>query len=141
MVIDAKVGASRARGNRDGGRFSHRPSISKSIEFCAKPKTQLVEPHRPGRLAVHLFFQSTAFIARFVMSNVERTPAGLQIVMPGCERRTLPKSTTRSDAQAQGLFSFYRPPSQREMLAHRVETPLQARRAQKSLPRNGLITC
>ena len=75
------------------------------------------------------------------MSNVERTPAGLQIVMPGCERRTLPKSTTRSDAQAQGLFSFYRPPSQREMLAHRVETPLQARRAQKSLPRNGLITC
>ncbi len=31
------------------------------------------------------------------MSDVERTSAGLQIVIPGCERRTLPKSTTRVD--------------------------------------------
>jgi hypothetical protein len=25
------------------------------------------------------------------MTEIERTSAGLQIVMPGCERRTLPK--------------------------------------------------
>jgi hypothetical protein len=31
------------------------------------------------------------------MTVVERTSAGLQTVIPGCERRTLPKSTTRVD--------------------------------------------
>ena len=40
------------------------------------------------------------------MSEVERTAAGLQIVIPGCERRTLPKSTTRVDEIGQGLLSW-----------------------------------
>jgi hypothetical protein len=31
------------------------------------------------------------------MLGIERTAAGFQTVLPGCERRTLPKSTTRSD--------------------------------------------
>ncbi len=42
------------------------------------------------------------------MSDLECTPAGLQLVIPGCERRTLPRSTTRVDDIGQGLFSFYR---------------------------------
>jgi hypothetical protein len=40
------------------------------------------------------------------MSDVERTSAGLQIVIPGCERRTLPKSTTRVDGIGQGPTSL-----------------------------------
>jgi hypothetical protein len=40
------------------------------------------------------------------MSVVERTSAGLQSVIPGCERRTLPKSTTRVDESGQGLLRF-----------------------------------
>ena len=44
------------------------------------------------------------------MSKVERTSAGLQIIIPGCERRTLPKSTTPVDESGQGLLHFYRPP-------------------------------
>ena len=48
------------------------------------------------------------------MSVVERTPAGLQTVIPGCERRTLPKSTTRADENGQGLLHFYEPSSLRE---------------------------
>ena len=39
------------------------------------------------------------------MTVVERTSAGLQIVIPGCERRTLPKSTTRVDYNGQGLLT------------------------------------
>src|SRR5258707_4643049 len=50
------------------------------------------------------------------MSEVERTPAGLQIVMSGCERRTLPKSTTRVDESGQGLLRFYRTPTLRKNL-------------------------
>ena len=37
-------------------------------------------------------------------TNVERTPAGLQMILPGCERRTLPKSTSRVDGAGQGLL-------------------------------------
>src|SRR5258705_7330038 len=51
------------------------------------------------------------------MSGVERTSAGLQMIIPGCERRTLPKSTTRVDEAGQGLLHFYRQPSLRESLS------------------------
>ena len=51
------------------------------------------------------------------MPNIERTTAGFQTVIPGCERRTLPKSTTSSDDAGQGLLDFYRPPTLREKLA------------------------
>src|SRR4051794_25943302 len=40
------------------------------------------------------------------MSVIERTPAGLQTVIPGCERRTLPRSTSRVDDDGQGLLHF-----------------------------------
>jgi hypothetical protein len=59
------------------------------------------------------------------MPDIERTAAGFQSVLPGCERRTLPKSTTRSDDVGQGLLEFYCPPTLREKLAIRANAPLQ----------------
>jgi hypothetical protein len=53
------------------------------------------------------------------MTELERTSAGLQTVIPGSERRTLPKSTTRDDENGQGLLHFYKPTSLREQLAKR----------------------
>ena len=73
------------------------------------------------------------------MSEIERTSAGLQIVIPGCERRTLPKSTTRTDEIGQGLFLFYNPPSLRENLERRADAPLRASKGQKALPKDGLF--
>jgi hypothetical protein len=40
------------------------------------------------------------------MSKVDRTSAGLQIIIPGCERRILPKSTTPVDDSGQVFASF-----------------------------------
>jgi hypothetical protein len=73
------------------------------------------------------------------MSVVERTAAGLQTVIPGCERRTLPKSTTRADENGQGLLHFYKPSSLREKLARRADAPLRPRRGQKALAKSGLF--
>jgi hypothetical protein len=73
------------------------------------------------------------------MSEIERTPAGLQIVMPGCERRTLPRSTTRVDEMGQGLLGFYRPPSLHEKLEARADAPLRPSRGQKAPPKCGLF--
>jgi hypothetical protein len=73
------------------------------------------------------------------MSVVERTAAGLQTVIPGCERRTLPKSTTRADESGQGLLHFYKPSSLREELKRRADTPLRPRRGQKALPKSGFF--
>jgi len=73
------------------------------------------------------------------MSEFERTSAGLQIVIPGCERRTLPRSTTRVDEIGQGLFLFYKPPSLRENLERRADAPLRASKGQKALPKSGLF--
>jgi hypothetical protein len=65
---------------------------------------------------------------RIVMVGIERTTAGFQAVIPGCERRTLPKSTTSSDDTGQGLLDFYRPPTLREKLAALADAPMQPRR-------------
>jgi hypothetical protein len=73
------------------------------------------------------------------MTDLERTPARLQMVIPGCERRTLPRSTTRVDEIGQGLLSFYRPPTLRERLANRASAPLRPSKAQKALPKSGLF--
>jgi hypothetical protein len=59
------------------------------------------------------------------MSEIERTSAGLQIVMPGCERRTLPRSTTRMDESGQGLLRFYKPPTLREKIDTLSDAPLR----------------
>jgi hypothetical protein len=73
------------------------------------------------------------------MSEVERTSAGLQTILPGCERRTLPKSTTHADDSGQGLLHFYKPPTLRERLETRAEAPLQPTKGQKALPKSGLF--
>jgi hypothetical protein len=74
------------------------------------------------------------------MSAIERTPAGLQSVIPGCERRTLPKSTTPVDEGGQGLLHFYKPPTLREKLGTRSDAPLRPTRGQKPLPKGGLFS-
>jgi len=71
--------------------------------------------------------------------SVERTAAGLQMVIPGCEWCSLPKSTTPSNQTGQGLLNFYDPPSLREKIASRVNAPLQPRRGQKTPLKNGLF--
>jgi hypothetical protein len=71
------------------------------------------------------------------MSEVERTSAGLQIAMPDCERRTLPKSTTRVDESGQGLLHFYKPPTLREKLERRAVAPLRSSKRQKALSESG----
>ncbi len=73
------------------------------------------------------------------MTATERTLAGVQIVIPGCERRTLPRSVTRADERGQGLMPFYRPPSLRETLAQRAGAPLRPVRGQRALRKGGLF--
>jgi hypothetical protein len=73
------------------------------------------------------------------MTAIERTSAGFQMIIPGCERRTPPKSTTRADDAGQGLLHFYRPPSLREKLSSRADAPLRPSRGQKTPPRSGLF--
>jgi hypothetical protein len=63
--------------------------------------------------------------------KLERTIAGFQAVIPGCERRTLPKSTRSSDDTGQGLLDFYRPPSLREKLTALADAPMQPKRSQR----------
>jgi hypothetical protein len=74
------------------------------------------------------------------MTEFERTSAGLQMVMPGLERRTLPKSTIRADETGQGLLHFYRPPNLHERLSSRADAPLRPNRGQKTPPRSGLFS-
>jgi hypothetical protein len=74
------------------------------------------------------------------MSEIERTSAGLQIVMPGCERRTLPRSTTRVDESGQGLLRFYKPPTLREKLDTLLDAPLRSTKGQMALPKSGLFS-
>ena len=73
------------------------------------------------------------------MPDVERTSAGLQMVLPGCERRTLPKSTSRVDAAGQGLLPFYQPPGLREQLETRADAPLRPSRGQKASPEKWFV--
>jgi hypothetical protein len=61
------------------------------------------------------------------MPDIERTAAGFQTVIPGCEKRTLPKSTSAADDAGQGLLDFYRPPTLREKLTALADAPLQPR--------------
>ena len=73
------------------------------------------------------------------MVGVERTSAGLQMIIPGCERRTLPKSASRIDEAGQGLLAFYRQPSLREKLETLADAPLRPNKGQKTPPNSGLF--
>ena len=64
-------------------------------------------------------------------STIERTPAGFQTVLPGCEKRTLPRSTSAADDAGQGLLDFYRPPTLREKLTTMADAPMQPRRQRR----------
>ena len=66
------------------------------------------------------------------MPDIERTAADFQTVLPGCERRTLPKSMSRSDDIGQGLLEFYCPPTLRETLAIRANAPLQPKQSPRT---------
>jgi len=55
------------------------------------------------------------------------------MVLPGCERRTLPKSTTRSDETGQGLLQFFNAPTVKEKLDLLASALLKARRARHKL--------
>ncbi len=65
------------------------------------------------------------------MPDIERTRADFQGVIPGCEWRTLPKSTTPSDDMGQGLLGLYRPLTLREKLVTLAATPLRSKRPQR----------
>jgi hypothetical protein len=69
------------------------------------------------------------------MASVDCTPAGMQMVLPGCERRTLPKSTTRSDETGQGLLQFFNAPTVKEKVDLLASAPLKPRRARRKLRR------
>ena len=65
------------------------------------------------------------------MPDIERTSAGFQAVIPGCERRALPKSTTPSDEMGQGLFGNYQPPTLRKNFVTFAAAPLRSNRPQR----------
>ena len=73
------------------------------------------------------------------MGQNERSNAGLQMIIPGCERRTLPKSSSTANWFGQGLLGFYAEPTLPEKLARRANAPLTAKRGQKALPSTGLF--
>ncbi len=73
------------------------------------------------------------------MARVERTQVGLQMVIPGCEARTLPKSPTRANWADQGLLGFYVEPTLRDVLVQRANAPLKAKKAQKGLSKCGIF--
>jgi hypothetical protein len=74
------------------------------------------------------------------MAEIERTASGLQMIIPGCDRRTLPRSSSSVNWNGQGLLGFYAEPTLREKIARLVEAPLTAKRGQKPLPRTGLFS-
>ena len=74
------------------------------------------------------------------MADLERTAAGWQLLISGCEKRTLPRSTTPVDDHGQGLLTFYRPPTVSEHMQHKLVAPLRGKRAQRPLPVNGLFS-
>jgi hypothetical protein len=71
--------------------------------------------------------------------QIERRPAGLQMIIPGCERRTLPKSSSTANWFGQGLLGFYAEPTLQEKLVLRTNAPLSAKKGQVAPPRSGLF--
>ena len=67
------------------------------------------------------------------MPSIDRTPAGMQMVLPGCERRTLPKSTARSDDMGQGLLQFFNAPTVKEKLDGLARAPLKGKRTRQKV--------
>jgi hypothetical protein len=73
------------------------------------------------------------------MADLERTAVGWQLLIAGCEKRTLPRSTTPVDDHGQGLLGYYKPPSDSEVMQHKLAAPLHGKRAQRPLHVSGLF--
>ena len=73
------------------------------------------------------------------MAKVERSSVGLQMVIPGCDQITLPKSSSRANWTGQGLLGFYAEPTLRDVLVHRANSLLRAKKGQKAIARCGLF--
>ena len=73
------------------------------------------------------------------MAKAERSSVGMQLVIPGCETRTLPKSSSRANWTGQGLLGFYVEPTLKDVLVHRGNAPLKAKKGQKGLIKCGLF--
>ena len=69
------------------------------------------------------------------MGEVERIAAGFQMILPGCERRTLPKSVCWSDDRGQGLLQFFSPPT-KEKLNLIAAAPLDGSRRKQRIGRS-----
>jgi hypothetical protein len=76
---------------------------------------------------------------RLTVVLIERSNAGLQIVIPGFERRTLPNSSSSANWFGQDLLGFYVEPTLRESLDLRANSPLTAKKGQKALLMTGLF--
>ena len=74
------------------------------------------------------------------MADLERTAAGWQLLIDGCDKRTLPRSTTPVDDHGQGLLGYFTPPSDSELMQHKLAAPLRGKRAQRPLPVSGLFS-
>ena len=74
------------------------------------------------------------------MADLERTPARWQLLIEGCEKHTLPRSTTAVDDHGQGLLGIFRPTSVSEILQHKLAAPLRSKRGQRPLPVSGLFS-
>ena len=73
------------------------------------------------------------------MAKFERSSVSLQMVIPGCEQRTLPKSSSRANWAGQGLLGFYAEPTLRDVLVYRANAPLKAKKGQECPARAGLF--
>jgi hypothetical protein len=73
------------------------------------------------------------------MAEIERIAAGFQMVIPGCERRALPRASSQANWSGQALLGFHAEPSLREKFACRAAAALTAKRGQKAPPRSGLF--
>lgn len=74
------------------------------------------------------------------MAQYERSSVGSQMIIPGCERRTLPKSPSIANWNGQGLLEFYAEPTLGEKLELRAAAPMLPRQGQKPLPKSGLFS-
>jgi len=74
------------------------------------------------------------------MADLERTAVGWQLLISGCDKRTLPRSATPVDDHGQGLLSYYQPPTDPEILQHKLAAPLRSKRGQMPLPIRGLFS-
>jgi hypothetical protein len=73
------------------------------------------------------------------VAQIERSSAGLQMIIPECEWRTLPKSSSSANWFGQGLLGFYAEPTLQEVIAQHANAPLAARRGQMVPSRTDLF--